>query len=84
MFRLNNKIIQVCFQDNTEIILSSDTRIVIYINKKKEKLSLPLSIALKSDNLEMTKRLKYTKEILSFLLNLNSNKENINHEDNNI
>ena len=84
MFRLNNKIIQVCFQDNTEIILSSDTRIVIYINKKKEKLSLPLQIALKSDNLEMTKRLKYTKEILSFLLNLNSNKENINHEDNNI
>ena len=69
MFRLSNKIVQVNFQDHTEIILSSETRIVTYVNKKGERNTYPLANALESTNLEMTKRLKYTKEILSSMLN---------------
>ena len=69
MFRLSNKIVQVNFQDHTEIILSSETRMVTYVNKKGERNTYPLSNALESTNLEMTKRLKYTKEILSSMLN---------------
>jgi len=37
MFRLSNKIVQVCFQDKTEIILSSESRVVTYCNKKTRK-----------------------------------------------
>ena len=71
MFRLSNKIVQVCFQDHTEIILSSESRIVTYVNKKGDRSTYPLSTALENSNFEMTKRLKYTKDILTHMLNLN-------------
>jgi len=73
MFRLSNKIVQVCFQDHTEIILSSESRIVTYVNKVGERTTYPLSSALESNNYEMTKRLKYTKDILTHMLTLNNN-----------
>ena len=68
MFRLSNKIVQVNFQDHTEIVLSSETRMVTYVDKKGERLTYPLASALESANLEMSKRLKYTKDILTHML----------------
>ena len=78
LFRLSNKIVQVCFLDQTEIILSSETRVVTYVDKKGERLTFPLSSALDSNNNEMTKRLRYTKDILTYLLNKNSQNGNNN------
>ena len=72
MFRLSNKIVQVCFQDKTEIILSSESRVVTYCNKKGERMTYPLSTALEMSNYEMTKRLKYTKQILMHMLTAKS------------
>jgi polo-like kinase 1 len=37
MFRLNNKIVQVDFTDKTVIVLSSEQKLVTYINAKGEK-----------------------------------------------
>jgi polo-like kinase 1 len=37
MFRLSNKIVQVNFQDHTEILLNSESRLVTYVNKKGER-----------------------------------------------
>lgn len=71
MFRLSNKIVQVNFQDHTEIILSSESREVTYVNKKGERLTYPLTTALESTNMEMSKRLKYTKDILTHMLAAN-------------
>ena len=71
MFRLSNKIVQVCFQDKTEIILSSESRVVTYAKKRGERTTYPLSTALEMSNYEMTKRLKYTKDILTHMLNMN-------------
>jgi len=68
MFRLNNKIVQVDFTDKTEIILSSEQKIVTYLNKKGERSQYPLASALESTNQEMAKRLKYTKDILTNML----------------
>jgi len=73
MFRLSNKIVQVNFTDKTEIILSSENKIVTYVNKKGERSHYPLATALESSNSEMAKRLKYTKEILTHMLNNNNN-----------
>ena len=73
MFRLSNKIVQVNFQDHTEILLNSESRLVTYVNKKGERQTLPLAHALESANAEMTKRLKYTKDILTHMLNNNNN-----------
>ena len=72
MFRLSNKIVQVNFQDHTEILLNSESRLVTYVNKKGERSTLPLNQALESQNAEMTKRLKYTKDILTHMLNNNT------------
>lgn len=72
MFRLSNKIVQVDFKDKTEIILSSENKMVTYVNKKGEKSNYPLATALESTNVEMAKRLKYTKEILTHMLNANN------------
>ena len=44
-----------------------------YVNKKGERQTLPLNHALESNNAEMTKRLKYTKDILTHMLNNNNN-----------
>jgi polo-like kinase 1 len=71
MFRLSNKVVQVNFQDHTEIMLSSETKVVTYVNKKGERSTYPLNSAMESSNLEMVKRLKYTKDILTHMLNAN-------------
>ena len=46
------------------------------MNKKGEKTNYPLQTALESSNQEMTKRLKYTKEILTHMLNANNTNNN--------
>merc|ERR1712147_182976 len=69
MFRLSNKVVQVNFQDHTEIMLSSETKVVTYVNKRGERSTYPLNSAMESANLEMVKRLKYTKDILTHMLN---------------
>ena len=72
LFRLSNKIVQVSFLDQTEIILSSETKIVTYMDKKGQLSTYPLNTALDSNNYEMTKRLKYTKQILMHMLTAKS------------
>ena len=57
------------FKDHTEILLNSESRIVTYVNKRGERQVMPLSQALDSNDQEMTKRLKYTKDILTTMLN---------------
>ena len=49
-------------------MLSSETKLVTYVNKKGERSTYPLSSAMESANLEMVKRLKYTKDILTHML----------------
>ena len=73
LLRLSNKIVQVAFLDNTEIILSSESKLVTFVNKKGERVKCPIASALDSDNTDLTKRLKYTKEILTLMLNNNKN-----------
>lgn len=53
-------------------MLSSETKIVTYVNKKGERSTYPLNSAMESANLEMVKRLKYTKDILTHMLNANA------------
>ena len=53
-------------------MLSSETKVVTYVNKKGERSTYPLNSAMESANLEMVKRLKYTKDILTHMLNTNA------------
>lgn len=62
---------QVNFTDKTEIILNSDSKQVTYVGKKGDRINFPLTTALESTNQEMTKRLKYTKDLLAAMLTEN-------------
>lgn len=68
IFRLSNKIVQVIFFDNTEIILHSENRAVTYIDKKGDRLYYSLESSIESNNQEMTKRLNYTRQVLTHML----------------
>ncbi len=50
LLRLSNKIVQVVFTDKTEIILSSESKLVTYVNKKLERTRYPIANALESEN----------------------------------
>lgn len=73
IFRLSTKIVQVYFQDKSELMLCSDTKYVVYINKHGEITSSNLVNALECGNKEMSRRLKYTKEMITTLIPGNKN-----------
>lgn len=75
MFRLSNKLVQVDFQDETRIKLSSESKMVTYTDKKGNVSSISITVAFECNNPEMQKRLKYTKEILTHMLSNNNNKK---------
>ncbi len=62
-------------------MLSSETKIVTYVNKRGERTTYPLGSAMDSANLEMVKRLKYTKDILTHMLNQNNGGANQQQND---
>ena len=68
LFRFTDKCVQVSFQDKTEVILSNEAKIVTYVNKKKERISLPMTSAVESADPEMAKRIKYTRDILNYMM----------------
>ena len=68
IFRLSNRIIQVIFFDQTEIILHSESHAITYINKKGNKLYYSIEASIESNNEEMNKRLSYTRQMLTHML----------------
>ena len=75
MFRLSNLSLQTIFIDKTEMILSTQCKIVTYCNKKGERKTYPLSIACQMNDNEIIKRLNYIKAMLEHMLNLNNQKK---------
>jgi len=68
LFRLSNHTIQVVFYDQTEVLLTPDTRYVTYVDKNRQRATYMLDDELVGTSSELEKRLKYTKEIVSQLL----------------
>eukprot|EP00238_Polyblepharides_amylifera_P011958 CAMPEP_0196597372 /NCGR_PEP_ID=MMETSP1081-20130531/90999_1 /TAXON_ID=36882 /ORGANISM="Pyramimonas amylifera, Strain CCMP720" /LENGTH=198 /DNA_ID=CAMNT_0041922743 /DNA_START=132 /DNA_END=728 /DNA_ORIENTATION=+ len=66
IFRLSNKTIQVHFNDSTEIVLSSESRTVTYVNKDLQRFVHALSNL--PNTTELVQRLQYTKSVLLKLI----------------
>ncbi len=64
LFRLSNKVIQVCYQDSSELILASGSGSVTFITARKEIKTTPLYSDLEKHDPSLFKRLNYAKEIL--------------------
>ncbi|MCB0369277.1 MAG: hypothetical protein KDD45_07425 [Bdellovibrionales bacterium] len=56
IFRLNNKSVQVIFIDQSELLINSITKHLLYTNKHKEKSEYALADIMQSDNRELIKR----------------------------
>ena len=69
MFGLSNKVFQVNFFDNSRILLNTDKKTVLFTSKKNQVSYETLSNALQASDTEMTRRIKYTKEILNSIKN---------------
>lgn len=65
MFGLSNKLFQVNFFDNSQILLQTEKKTVMFTSKKGESTYQTLSNVLNSQENEMTRRITYTKEILN-------------------
>lgn len=68
LFRLSNSTVQVVFYDHTEILLSSGATVITYVDKKHRRITYHLHEIMMASNAEISKRLKYTKDILQQLI----------------
>ena len=75
LFRLSNKIIQVCFNDKSELIFSNVSKSVVYVKKDGECHTHPMNNAIEAGDTDFVKRLKYSKEVLLKMLQGNKNIE---------
>jgi serine/threonine protein kinase len=70
LFRLSNRIVQVVFFDRSEILLSSEARIVTYLDKQGARSLHSLDDVIRTGRADIAKRLKYTKDIMYRLISL--------------
>lgn len=72
LFRLSNRTVQVVFFDRSEVLLSSEARIVTYVSKQGLRSEHSLEEVLQTGRTDIAKRLKYTKDIMYRLINIQS------------
>ena len=68
LFRMSNRTVQVAFFDETEIILASQAKLVTYVDKEGKRSTHSLYDITRSKRTDISKRLKYTKDILQQLI----------------
>jgi polo-like kinase 1 len=69
VFRLSDKTVQIRFLDKTELVLSTELKTVAFIDKTGTCEVHPLKSAVQSDNKELSKRINYTTEMITRMLN---------------
>lgn len=67
VFRLSNRIIQVCFFDKTEVILASESRIISFTHARGIRRTMPLA-AVNQEGGDLSRKLVLTKDIISKLI----------------
>ncbi|CAM9188958.1 unnamed protein product [Sphacelaria rigidula] len=68
LFRLSNRTVQVVFSDHTEILLSEEARIVTFVDKEGSRQTQSLQRVLLEQRYDVTKRVRYSKELIAQLL----------------
>ena len=72
MYRLNDKMIQVNFVDNTIILMNVKSKMVTYIKKNNNHIVFDLRNAFENQDASLTKRMNY---IRGMIINIDDNKE---------
>ena len=72
-FKLSDGTMQVIFKDNTQIIIFNYFYYLTYINRKGQKVTYLFSTASYISNEEMRERLRYVKNLISYIVNQSTN-----------
>jgi polo-like kinase 1 len=68
MFRLSNKLIQICFPDQTEILMSTESVDFIFKNKNGEEFCDSIYNGICSDNNDIVRRIKFSKSLMIYFV----------------
>eukprot|EP00985_Skeletonema_marinoi_P018590 scaffold10417_cov137-Skeletonema_marinoi.AAC.14 len=68
LFRLSNDTVQVQFNDETQVLISSEGNLITFVDKEKNRTLHSISDIANNQQTDVSKRLKYAKEILSQLI----------------
>jgi len=73
IFRMSNKLVQVVFNDATEILLGGSVsdfskEVVTFVNRKGKRINYLLKNALEEDDKDFVKKLRYSKDIILSML----------------
>jgi len=64
---MNNQVLQVAFNDQSTLMMNSNTKKLTYIDNKENTYICNLENATTSENKDLVKRLKYTEEVLKHI-----------------
>jgi polo-like kinase 1 len=68
LFRLSNDTVQVQFNDETQVLISSEGNLITFVDKEENRTLHSISDIANNQQTDVSKRLKYAKEILSQLI----------------
>ena len=75
LFRLSNKLIQIFFNDSTEITFSTETTDFLFKNKKGEEEQESIQNAMNGDDNELIKKIKIAKNMLIYFVKTHKSKK---------
>ena len=75
LFRLNNKLIQIFFNDDTEIDFSTESSKFLYINKEKKEINEDIRDAVDINDVDLNNKIKISKNMLIYFVKKHKSKK---------
>ena len=75
LFRLSNKLIQIFFNDDTEISFSTETTKFLYINQDRKEINRDIQDAINGNDKDLINKIKISKNLLIYFVKTHKSKK---------
>ena len=75
LFRLSNKLIQIFFNDDTEMSFSTETTKFLYINKERNEISRDIQDVMNGNDKDLINKIKISKNLLIYFVKTHKSKK---------
>ena len=75
LFRLSNKLIQIFFNDDTEVSFSTETTKFLYINQEGKEINRDIQDAMNGTDKDLTNKIKISKNMLIYFVKTHKSKK---------
>ena len=75
LFRLSNKLIQIFFNDDTEMSFSTETTKFLYINQDGKEINRDIQDAMNGNDRDLTNKIKISKNMLIYFVKTHKSKK---------